>query len=56
MRLAVTAEHLANGLCNAGRETGQAYRRLSVTDEVPEPPGKDSGGVQPPAQIAGAVG
>jgi hypothetical protein len=54
MRLAETAERLANGLCNPRRETGKAYRRLSVMDVVPEPPGKHSGGSQPPAQVTGA--
>jgi hypothetical protein len=34
--------------------TGRLKRRLSVTDAVPEPPGKHSGGVQPLAQTAGA--
>ena len=53
MRLAVTAVRIANGLCNLDRETRRAYRRQSVTDVVPEPPGKHSGGSQPLAQVAG---
>jgi hypothetical protein len=54
MRLAETAERLANGLCNLAREDRQAEEELSVEDVVPEPPGKHSGGAQPPAQVAGA--
>jgi len=54
MRLAVTAERVANGLCNLDRETRRADRRQSVTDVVPEPPGKSSRGIMPLAQAAGA--
>jgi hypothetical protein len=54
MRLAVTAERLANGLCNLARGDRQAEEELSVKDVVPEPPGKHSGGSQPLTQVAGA--
>jgi hypothetical protein len=54
MRLAITAVTSANGLCNLVRATGRLKRRSSVTDAVPEPPGKHSGGVQPLTQVAGA--
>lgn len=54
MRLAVTAERVANGLCNLDGETRRAYRRQSVIVVVPEPPGKSSGGILPLAQVAGA--
>jgi hypothetical protein len=47
-------ERPADGLCNLNRETGKAYRRLSVADVVPESPGKHHRGSQPPARIAGA--
>ncbi len=54
MRLAETAERVANGLCNLARETRRAYRRQTVTDVAPEPPGKSSGGTVPLSQVAGA--
>jgi hypothetical protein len=54
MRLAITAERLANGLCNLARVTGRLKRRLTVTDEVPEPPAKHSGASKPLIQVAGA--
>jgi len=54
MRLAVTAERVANGLCNLARETRRAYRRQAVTDVAPEPPGKSIGGTLPLSQVAGA--
>jgi hypothetical protein len=54
MRLAETAGSLADGLYYLDPETGQGVEETSVSEIVPEPPGKDIGGFRPPTSAAGA--
>jgi hypothetical protein len=55
MRLAATAGNIPlMASATPDRETGKVYRRPSVADVVPEPPGNHHRGPQPWARIAGA--